>query len=347
MRLYQAQHQAYCGVDLHARSMFLCILDPRGHTLLHKDIPANPDAFLDAVAPFRDGLVVACECMFAWYWLADTCQEQGIPFVLGHALEMRAIHGTKTKSDKIDSAKIAHLLRAGLLPQAYVYPAAMRAMRDLLRRRAYLVRRRAEALTHVQIIHSQYNVAAPTGKLRYPANRVGVLDRVDDECVRRTLAVDLDLAAHLDRQIAALETFLAVQAKVHDLPNFYRLRSIPGVGKVLALTLLYEIGDIRRFERVGPFLSYARLVRPAKESAGKRVGSSNAKMGNAHLKWAFREAAALMTRHEPAVKAWAARKAKTHGKGKAQAILASKLGRAVYVMLRRGVPFDSEAFMKQ
>ncbi len=347
MRLYQAEHPAYCGVDLHARTMFLCILDHRGQTLLHRDIPADPDAFLDAIAPHRDGLVVACECTFSWYWLADTCHEHGIPFVLGHALEMRAIHGTKTKNDRIDSQKIAHLLRAGLLPQAYVYPAAMRATRDLLRRRAYLVRRRAEALTHVQLIGWQYNHAAPTGKLRYAANRAGLLDRVDDECVRRTLAVDLDLAEHLDRQIAALETFLAAQAKGHDLPTFYRLRSIPGVGKVLALTLLYEIGDIRRFDKVGQFLSYARLVRPAKESAGKRVGSSNAKMGNAHLKWAFREAAALMTRHEPAVKAWAAKKARTHGKGKAQAILAAKLGRAVYVMLRRGVPFDAEAFMKQ
>src|SRR3954452_15278792 len=162
MRLYQAQHRAYCGVDLHARSMFLCITDHQGRTLLHEDVPANPEAFLRAIEPFRDGLVVACECMFAWYWLADTCRDHAIPFVLGHALEMRAIHGTKTKNDKLDSEKIAHLLRAGLLPQAYVYPAEMRATRDLLRRRAYLVRRRAEALVHVQIIHSQYNQTAPT-----------------------------------------------------------------------------------------------------------------------------------------------------------------------------------------
>jgi transposase len=347
MRLYQGQHRAYCGVDLHARSMFLCILDPQGRTLLHEDLPANPTAFLQAVQPFRDGLVVGCECVFAWYWLADLCQQHAIPFVLGHALEMRAIHATKTKSDRLDSEKIAHLLRAGLMPQAYVYPSEMRATRDLLRRRAGLVRRRAEALTHVQIIHGQYNVAAPTGKLRYAANRVGVLEHFDDPSVRRTLEVDLNLAAHLDDQIAALETFLTTQAKVHDLPNFYRLRSIPGVGKVLALTLLYEIGDIRRFDQVGGFLSYARLVRPIKESAGKRTGTSNGKLGNAHLKWAFREAAALMTRHTPAVKAWAARKAKSHGKGRAQAILAAKLGRAVYVMLRRGIPFDEGAFMKQ
>jgi hypothetical protein len=127
-------------------------------------------------------------------------------------------------------------------------------------------------LTHVQIIQCQYNQTAPSGKLRYVSNRQGVLDRVEDECVRRTLAVDLDLVAHLDAQIAELERFLNAQAKGHDLPTFYRLRSIPGVGKVLALTMLYEIGDIRRFDHVGQFLSYARLVRPTKESAGKRTG---------------------------------------------------------------------------
>jgi transposase-like protein len=226
MRPYQAQHQAYCGVDLHARTMFLCILDPQGKTLLHQDLPAIPEAFLLAVAPHRDGLVVACECTFSWDWLADTCAEHGIPFVLGHALEMRAIHGSKTKNDKVDSEKIAHLLRVGLLPQAYVYPAEMRATRDLLRRRAYLVRRRSEALTHVQLINWQYQHDTPTGKLRYASNRAGVLDRVDDESVRRTLAVDLDLVAHLDGQIAELEVFLATQAKGHDLPNYYRLRSI-------------------------------------------------------------------------------------------------------------------------
>src|SRR3954462_3499292 len=150
MRLYRGQHRAYCGVDLHARTMYLCITDPRGVVLLHKDLPSDRGAFLEAIAPHRDGLVVACECMFAWYWLADTCKENDIPFVLGHALDMRAIHGTKTKNDKVDSEKIAHLLRTGLLPQAYVYPAEMRATRDLLRRRGHLVRRRAEARAHVQ-----------------------------------------------------------------------------------------------------------------------------------------------------------------------------------------------------
>ena len=139
MRFYQQQHRFYCGVDLHARTMYLCILDQAGKTLLHKDYAADARVFLDAVAPYRDGLVVAVECMFAWYWLADLCHEHSIPFVLGHALYMKAIHQGKSKNDRLDAAKIAGLLRGGLLPQAYVYPRAMRTTRDLLRRRSFLV----------------------------------------------------------------------------------------------------------------------------------------------------------------------------------------------------------------
>ena len=149
MRFYNQQHRFYCGVDLHTRTLSLCVLDSAGQTVLARTLGAGPDDFLQAVTPFRDGLAVACECMFAWYWLADLCHEQQIPFVLGHALYMKAIHGGKAKNDRIDAEKIARLLRGGNLPVAYVYPKAMRATRDLLRRRTFLVRRRAELLAHV------------------------------------------------------------------------------------------------------------------------------------------------------------------------------------------------------
>ena len=116
MRFYNQQHRFYCGVDLHARTMYLCILDSNGQVVFDKNLAADPDAFLQAVAPFRDGLVVAVECLFCWYWLADLCAKEQIAFVLGHALYMKAIHGGKSKNDQIDAAKIARLLRGGTLP---------------------------------------------------------------------------------------------------------------------------------------------------------------------------------------------------------------------------------------
>jgi len=168
MRFYTKQHQFYCGVDLHTRSMYICVLDQSDQILLHRNLPAEPQRFLDTISPYRQDIVVCAECMFSWYWLADLCASEHIPFVLGHALYMKAIHGGKAKNDKIDSGKIAALLRGGLIPQAYVYPAKMRATRDLLRRRNYLVRKRADLLSHIQNTNSQYKPARVRQKDRLP-----------------------------------------------------------------------------------------------------------------------------------------------------------------------------------
>jgi Transposase len=123
MRFYNRQHRHFCGIDLHVKTMYVCILDTAGQTLVHRNVKSTPEAFLETIAPYRDDLVVAAECMFTWYWLADLCAAEGIAFVLGHALAMNAIHGGKAQNDRVDSFKIVSLLRGGLLPQAYVYPA--------------------------------------------------------------------------------------------------------------------------------------------------------------------------------------------------------------------------------
>jgi transposase len=322
------------------------VLDPQGQTVLAQTLPASPAAFLQAVQPFRDGLVVACECMFAWYWLADLCAEQNIPFVLGHALYMKAIHGGKAKTDTIDAHKIAVLLRGGMLPQAYVYPKGMRETRDLLRRRTFLVRKRAEALTHLVNTNSQYNLPPLSRKLAYAANRaeLDLPSRFADPSVKRNVEVDLDLIDAYDAQIRALELYLTRSAKVDDPQAYARLRSIPGVGPVLSLILLYEIHEIRRFAAAGQFLSYARLVRCVHESAGKKQGTGGHKIGNAHLKWAFSEAVCLLLRQSPRAKSWLARREKKHGKRKALGALAARLGRAVYHLLRKGEVFDEQRF---
>ena len=119
---YTGNHSFYCGIDLHPRKMYLCIFDSEGEIVFHRNITASREPFLKAIAAFRENLVVCCECMHCWYWLADLCFEEGIKFVLGHAYYMKAIHGGKSKNDRIDSEKIARLLRGGLIPMAYVYP---------------------------------------------------------------------------------------------------------------------------------------------------------------------------------------------------------------------------------
>jgi len=345
MRFYTKQHRHSCGIDLHARTMYVCILDAAGQVLVHQNLPAKPEAFLETIAPYREDLVVAAECIFTWYWLADLCAAEGIAFVLGHALYMKAIHGGKAKNDRIDALKIATLLRGGMLPQAYVYPAGMRATRDLLRRRLHIVRKRGQLLAHIQMTSHQYNLPALGKRIAYPSNRVGVAEHFEDRVVRKSIAVDLALLERYDTLVTDLESYLVRQAKQHDPQAFALLRSIPGIGKVLALTILYEIHDVRRFDRVQEFASYARLVKCAKESAGKKHGTSGAKMGNVHLKWAFSEAAVLFVRHSEPGKQLLAKLEKRFGKGKALSILAHKLGRAAYYILLRGKAFEIERFV--
>ena len=196
MNFYTQQHKHYCGIDLHAKAMYVCILDQSGTKLVHKNLPTTPEAFLLVIAPYREDVVVGVECMFTWYWLADLCQKEGRAFVLGHALYMKAIHGGKAKNDKIDAHKSAVLLRGGMIPQAYVYPAEMRATRDLLRRRCHLGQKRAELLAHIQNTTSQYNLPEIGKKLAYKAHREGVEEHFPDPSVRKTIEVDLALLDH-------------------------------------------------------------------------------------------------------------------------------------------------------
>src|SRR5437016_1356225 len=284
MRFYNRQHRHYCGIDLHVKTMYVCVLDTTGQVLVHRNVQSNPQAFLETIAPYGEDVVVCVECIFTWYWLADLCAREGLPFVLGHALYMKAIHGGKAKNDKIDSQKIAVLLRGGMLPQAYVYPAEMRATRDLLRRRMHLMRNRAELLAHIQNTNSQYNLPEIGKKLAYKGNRDGVAERFLEPAVQKSVEVDLALIDHYDRLLSDVELTIVQTAKQHNAQALYRLQSVPGIGKILSLVLLYDIPDMSRFPRVQDFGSYCRLVKGAQESAGKRSGTSGAKSGKAYLK---------------------------------------------------------------
>ncbi len=322
MRFYTKQHGYYCRIDLHARQMYTCILGADGEVVYHRNGPTTPEHFLRVIAPYRNDVVVAVECMFTWYWLADLCAREGIPFVLGHALYMKAIHGGKAKNDRIDAHKIAALLRGGLIPMAHVYPPEMRATRDLLRRRCHFTQKRAELLAHIQNTASQYNLAPLGRKIAYKGNRGGVAEHFADPQVRKSIDADLELIDHYDRLLGDIELHIMRTAKVHDPDTLHRLRSVPGIGKILALVILYEVGNIDRFPRVQQFTSYCRLVKAAKESAGKRYGSSGTKIGNAHLKWAFSEAAVLFLRRNEEGQALHARLVRKHGKAKALTVLA-------------------------
>jgi transposase len=325
--------------------MDVCILDQAGATLVHRNMTATPEALLKAIAPYHEQIVLAAACMFPWYWLADCCAEHGIPFVLGHALSMKAIHGGTAKNDTIDAQKIAVLLRGGMLPQASVSPAEMRATRDLLRRRMHLARTRGALLAHVHNTTSQYNLPAIGTKIASKAHRDGVAERCADPAVHKSIAVDLALITSYDALLRDVARTLVNTAKHHDAQTLYLLQTVPGIGTILRLVLLYDMHDIERFPRVQDFVSSCRLVTCARDSAGTRSGTSGAKIGHAHLTWAFSEAAVVGLRENPAGQQVLARQEKTHRTGTALTILAHTLARAVSSLVKRQTACALDTFL--
>lgn len=350
MRFYTEQHRYYCGIDLHSKEMYVCVVDGAGVIQVHRNIKSNPEEFLAIIKPYREDVVVAVECIFTWYWLADLCHRENIPFVLGHALYMKAIHGGKTKSDKIDSEKIARLLKGGMLPQAHAYPSEKRGIRDLLRRRLFFVRKRAELMARVQMTHQQYNLTPPGVKIMHDKYRIGMEDAFLDPATKLAVKADSFIIGQYTTLIEQLERQAQKLARVETENKLLLalLQTIPGIGPVLSRTILFEVGDISRFPTVQKFCSYARLVKPSHSSAGKKVPHGGGrKIGNPHLRWAFAEAVIIFLRDDSVGKALMEKLLKKYTKSKAMSVLSHKIARACYFMMLRREPFCHERFLKQ
>ncbi|MCK5880771.1 MAG: IS110 family transposase [Sinobacterium sp.] len=298
MRFYNNSHPYYCGIDLHARNLYICIIDEKGEVILHKNIQARPDLLYKVLQPYIGNIIVGVECMHCWYWVSDFCEDHGIDFIVGHALYMKAIHGGKAKNDKIDSFKIAKLMRGGNFPLAHQYPKELRATRDLLRRRMHLTRYTSQLKAHIKNSTAQYNLAIDSGDLRYPGNREAMRNKFPDASLQCNIDMDLNLIEFNIKELKRVELHVSQKIKRHQLKDLHILKSIQGIGDIIAGTILLEIGDIQRFPTVKNFSSYGRLVKCKAESAGKSYGTQGNKIGNAHLKWTFSEAAVLYVRRQ-------------------------------------------------
>ena len=344
MNFYNSSQQFYCGVDLHARTMYICIIDRDRNILVHHNLRnRDTDLFIKTLQPYAHSLVVSAESCFAWYWLADLCADNGIEFILGHALYMKAIHGAKAKNDRIDSHKIALLTQAGMFPVAYVYPKKKRALRDLLRRRLHYVRIRADLFSHLQLTNYQVN-NPPIGRIT-KSKRSDLLSHFDHPDVVKSVEADLSAIEHLDGLITELEGHIRVRARTYYRKELAIVTSIQGVGDSIGLTILLETDDINRFPSHQHFSSYARLVKCAHESGGKKYGTGGAKIGNPYLKFAFSEAAVYTATYNPRIKSYLNKLENKHGKGKAKSLLAHKLGICVYHMLKSGTVFSIDTFL--
>lgn len=344
MEYYKTNTEFNCGIDLHTKMMYICVMDREGTILVHKNIRNNDFTFfLKLVAPYLHSLTVVSECCYNWYWLADACSDAKIEFVLAHALYLKHIHGGKNKNDKIDSQKLAHLLRSNLIPQSYVYPKERRPMRALLRQRMSYVWERATLLGHLQMNQqSEGLVPVAKGGLNRDVWEERILSQYTDPLHCLAVKCDMDLIRSYDYRIELIEQRLANLARRVLSRDFALIQTVPGIGRILSLTILFEIDTIERFPTVKDFVSYSRLVKGSMASAGKVKGLCGGKMGNPYLRWAFGQAAVLSKRNHPLLTPYAHLLESKHGKFKGNAILSNKIGRAVYFMLKKGTAFDPE-----
>jgi transposase len=331
----------YCGIDLHSRNCWLAILDD-GLQVVHETRVSNDlQELLDVLEPYREGIEgVAVESTFNWYWLVDGLSEAGYRMHLTNTWAVKQWEGLKYSDDRHDARWLAHLLALGILPEGYIYPKQERSVRDLLRRRAFLVRKRTSFLLAMRGAFECRTGLRTTSKEVKEWTAEGVESYFDDRTEALGITCLLEPMKALDSQIRIIEKEVLSRAKLRG--EFASLLSVWGIGKVLALTMMYEVGEISRFRKVGHFASYCRLVKSARLSAGKRKGSGNARNGNPYLSWAFSEAAHFAVRYHPEAKKYFQRKkSKTNGIVAIRA-LAHKLARASYYVMKDQVDFEPE-----
>jgi len=332
----------YAAFDLHSRSSHLAVVDEQGNKVFKTKLANEAENMLLALEPFREGLAaIAVESTFNWYWLVDALMESGHHVCLANPVAVQKYKGLKYSDDASDAIWLAEMLRLDILPQGYIYPREQRPIRDLLRKRTHLVKLRTS------LINSLANIVARNMGVSLGGNKIKQLtsDHVaplldGDDDLALSGRVSKEAIDYLTRQITTLEKVL--ECKLPLKQEYALLRTIPGVGTILSLTITLETGPIGRFPQVGNYASYCRKVPTRWTSAGKQKGSGNKKNGNKYLAWAFSEAAELARRFDPKIKAYYDRKAARTNAMIAHSTVAHKLSRAAYYIMRDKVPFDRE-----
>jgi transposase len=330
----------YCGVDLHSNNAMYVITDERDKQLLRKRLPNELPVVLESLSPFRTRLkVVAVESTYNWYWLVDGLMEHEYPVVLAHPSEMEQYDGIKEADDLTDAAFIARLARLNVLPTGYIYPKEDRPVRDLLRRRMLLVQQRTGIVLSLQnMALRQSGQAVGWRALRKLSEEERAELLGDHDCLMFVAAEQVDLIERFNEKIRRFEK--KVLEHVQLRPVYVCLLTLPGVGTILALTIMLETGDLGRFPTVGDYTSYCRCVRATHTSNGKKKAHNNGKNGNPYLAWAFVEAVHLALRTCPQAKSFYDRKRAQRNGTLATKALAAKWSKAAYYMMKRQENFD-------
>jgi transposase len=329
----------YSGIDLHSNNSVVVVTDETDRVVCRRRVPNELAKVLEALEPYREELVgVAVESTYNWYWLVDGLQAAGYTVHLANPARMKRYDGLKRSGDETDALQLAHLLRLGILPTGYIYPAAERALRDLGRRRLQLVRHRTMHVLAVENVQARETGARMSGDRvkRLSAQQVQALGFRED--VTLGMQANVAVIGTLNAEITKLERRLLQCLKPR--PEYALLSTAPGIGRILGPIILLETGSIERFAAVGNYASYARCVDSVRLSNNKKKGEGNVRNGNKYLAWAFIEAANMAKRWCPEARRFHERKRARTNAIVATKALAHKLARACYHMLKTGQPFD-------
>jgi transposase len=333
MHTTEAEERLYCGADLHGKNVFLALCDEQGKRVMERRVKANLAAVSAALAPYGERIErVAVESTYNWYWLVDGLRAQGRDVRLANPAKMDQYAGLKVADDASDAGWIAEQMRLGILPESYVYPTAVRSIRDALRRRMLIVRQRTQSLLSLEGLFARYGLACPTvTELKgWTSREVEALPV--DEFTRLQAQSLLELLRKQDGLARWVEG--AVLQAVKPKAEYQRIQQVPGIGPVLGMVVVLESGEFGRFGSAGNYASYCRTVKSERWSNGKKKGENNRKNGNRYLAWAFAEAAVYAVRFYPRIAAWYERKKRRRNVPVAMKALACKLAKAAWHVMR-------------
>jgi len=329
----------YAGIDLHANNNYLGISNGEGRRILSKRLPNDLDTILESLNFFKEDLAgIVVESTFNWYWLVDGLMKNGYKVHLANPAAIKQYEGLKYTDDKWDSFWLAHMLRLDILPEGYIYPKQERPLRDLLRKRLKLVRERTSHILSLQSMLSRNLGKNLSGNDIKKLKTVDAEQMFDNPHLIMAAKASISIMGYLYEQINIIEKEAISKLKLKK--TFEYLLTVPGIGNILALTIMLEVGDISRFKKVGNYSSYCRCVSATRLSNGKSKGKSNSKNGNKYLAWAYVEAANYAIRHCQYARAFYQRKRAKSGNAVAIKALSNKLARATYYIMRDQVEYD-------
>jgi len=329
----------YTGIDLHSNNGFYGILNEKGERIFQKKLPNDLPRVLKTLEPFKKDInVIAVESTYNWYWLVDGLMDEGYPIELANPAGMTQYNGLKHADDKSDAFFLAELLRLHILPKGYIYPREERAVRDMLRRRMLLVQQRTTHILSFQSMISRQTGSGMSCRTIKALKEEDIQDYLNDEYLILIGETNISVIRHLTEKIRRFEK--EVQKRVKIKPEYEKIQTVPGIGKILVLTIMLETGPISRYAGAGNYASYCRTVKAIHTSNNKKKRNLNKKNGNKYLGWAYVEAANFMRRWCPEAKRYHQKKMARSKQVVATKSLASKISKACYYIMRDQVDFD-------